>query len=150
MSPTFRAAVLTSCSPQTVPATRRSSAVDGPPHAQAPSPLHRPPSPADAQLPSPRAARPTRQLPPNVVIPVVREARLAARFRPLFCDAARLDVKTRSYLIYLAGPLHIRLPVSAASHTFSPHRFLCACSGGEHRNRPHSVRNDARLFKAPL
>lgn len=38
----------------------------------------------------------------------------------LLRDVARLGRKTRSYLIYLAGALHIRLPVSAASHTLFP------------------------------
>lgn len=41
----------------------------------------------------------------------------------LFRHVARLDRKTRSYLIYLSGPLHIRLPVSAALRTFVVRRF---------------------------
>lgn len=35
--------------------------------------------------------------------------------RSFSCDVARLSRKTRSYLIYSAGPLHIRCPASAAA-----------------------------------
>lgn len=35
--------------------------------------------------------------------------------RSFYCDVARLSRKTRSYLIYSAGPLRIRCPASAAA-----------------------------------
>lgn len=57
----------------TIPSTRRLITVDGAPHTQAPSPLHRLPSPADPVFRSLRAARSKRHLPltrPFLLIPV--------------------------------------------------------------------------------
>lgn len=81
------------------------------------------PEPGRSAAASPRSQPRVKAKPPfaNVgfrLVPVSKSWLPSVSLRSLYVMLPGwVEKKTRSYLIYLAGPLHIRLPVSAAPHT---------------------------------
>lgn len=88
-------------------ASKRDPALQSP--GAAPLPLRTPNLRSERNLPS--------KMLDFSLVPVSKSWLPSVPLRSLYVMLPGWVEKTRSYLIYLAGPLHIRLPVSAAPHT---------------------------------